>query len=313
MAHNLKVLTEIEISNGTVKSINGEVRIYYDGYWIRHYDVPSNNLAYKKGLIDQLARRVFHHTESGINTPGHKLEEVRGAHEQEQDPARKRVLAAMLAGSLLNRGVDILTKMVELEQLGVKIETDNELFKTCGHCFMSALEYGRYIRPRHGAEGLDELWGEPFKAFTMPVSQFHETRYIKVAQTMNSIDLLAEKICGIFHAAPGFASLCEQVKELADSCKQVSETLRSDRAMLALWPRFVSAVDSLEEFKPDFGENAGSAQKAMGRRGKELIKAGVKLIIHMSNMRIPLPGSTKNFLERCADFEKKYHKRLAAN
>lgn len=310
MAHNLKVVPEV--TNGTIKAINDEARIYYDGYWIRHYDVP-NTLAYKKRLIDQLARRVFHHTENGINTPGHKLEEVRKAHEEEKDPSRKRVLAAMLAGALLNRGVDILTKMVELEELGVTIESDNELLKTCGRCFMSALEYGRYIRPTHSAEGLDELWGEPFKAFTMPVPQFHETRYIKVAQTMSSIDILAEKICSIFNGAPGFTGLCEQIKELADSCKHVCETLRSDRAMLDLWPRFVSASDSLKEFKPDFGENATNAQKAMGRRGKDLIESGTELIIHMSNMRISLPKSTKTFLERCDEFQKKYHKRLIAN
>lgn len=310
MAHNLKMVTEV--TNGTIKTINHEPRIYYDGYWIRHYDVP-NNLAYKKGLIDQLARRVFHHTETGINTPGDRLEEVRDAYEQEQDPSKKRVLAAMLAGALLNRGVDILTKIVELEQIGVTISEDNELLKNCGRCFMGALEYGRYIRPVRSAEGLDELWGEPFKAFTMPVAQFHETRYIKVAQTMSSIDLLAEKICNMFHKAPAFEGLCDRIRELAESCKQVCETLRSDHAMLSIWPRFVSASDNLAAFKPNFGEQATSAQKAMGRRGKDLINAGAELVIHMSNMRIPLPKSTKEFLERCDEFQKKYQKRLEGN
>ena len=65
-----------EVANGTIRQIDGLDRIYYDGYWIRYYDVP-NNLTYKKSLIDQLTRRVFHHVETGINTPGNKLEEVR--------------------------------------------------------------------------------------------------------------------------------------------------------------------------------------------------------------------------------------------
>jgi hypothetical protein len=136
-----------KIENGTIRTIDGEERVYYDGYWIRYYDIPDS-LNYKKQLIDQLTRRVFHHTESGINTPGDRLNEVRKAYEAEQDPYRKRVLAAMLAGALMNRGSDILTRMVELEQMGVTVSSDNELIRECGRCFMGALEYGKYIRPR---------------------------------------------------------------------------------------------------------------------------------------------------------------------
>ena len=160
-----------EVANGTLREIDGQGRIYYEGYWIRHYDVP-NNLAYKKTLIDQLTRRVFHHVEPGINTPGDKLEEVRSRYEAEGNSSRKRVLAAMLAGALLNRGADILTHIVELEQIGITINPENELLKECGLCFMGALEYGKYIRVKHGREGLEELWGEPFRAFTTPVERF---------------------------------------------------------------------------------------------------------------------------------------------
>ena len=42
-----------------------------------------------------------------------------------------------------------------------------------------------------GEEGIDELWGEPFKAFTMPIEKFYESRYIKIAQTMRDIDAIA--------------------------------------------------------------------------------------------------------------------------
>ena len=191
-----------EVANGTIRQIDGLDRIYYDGYWIRYYDVPSN-LAYKKSLIDQLTRRVFHHVEPGINTPGNKLEEVRSKYESEANSSRKRVLAAMLAGALLNRGADILTRIVELEQIGVSIKPDNELLRECGLCFMGALEYGKYIRVKHGREGLEELWGEPFRAFTTPVERFLESRYIKIAQTMHEIDQTGGKngrsLCKVIH------------------------------------------------------------------------------------------------------------------
>jgi hypothetical protein len=64
---------------------------------------------------------VFHHAEPGINTPGSRTDEVRSLFELEADPARKRVKGAMLAGALLNRGADILTAIVDLEQSGVKM------------------------------------------------------------------------------------------------------------------------------------------------------------------------------------------------
>jgi hypothetical protein len=35
-------------SNGTKKDINGKPCIYYDGYWIRRYEIESDDLATKK-------------------------------------------------------------------------------------------------------------------------------------------------------------------------------------------------------------------------------------------------------------------------
>jgi len=214
MGATAKVLST-EISNGTIKTFDEVQRIYYDGYWIRYYEV-ANTLAVKKRLIDQLARRVFHHTESGINTPGRKLEEVRAQYDREQNASKKRVLAAMLAGALLNRGVDILTKIVELEEIGVTVNKDNELLKTCGRCFLGALEYGKYIRPVRAKEGLEELWGEPFKAFTLPLDQFYSTRYIKLAQTMRDIDSVSCNLTDLFSKAEMFKQVLPKIKELAE-------------------------------------------------------------------------------------------------
>ena len=308
MVATAKVLSA-EVENGKTKLFKGEKRIYYDGYWIRHYET-TNTLALKKRLIDQLARRVFHHTESGINTPGRKLEEVRAHYEKEQNSAKKRVLAAMLAGALLNRGVDILTKIVELEEIGVTTEKDNELIKTCGRCFLGALEYGKYIRPVRAKEGLEELWGEPFKAFTMPTDQFYETRYIKLAQTMRDIDTVSKTLAELFKTAPSFTEVVPKIIELADCCKEVTETMRSDPAMIEIWPHYVSIADELRSFRPKSREGASNAQRAMGRRAKELILAGVDLMDDMANMRIPLPKTTRNFLHKCQVFSDKYGSRL---
>ncbi|MEJ2094806.1 MAG: hypothetical protein P8X93_06525, partial [Gammaproteobacteria bacterium] len=55
-----------EIKNGTRKVINGKPSVYYDGYWVRTYEVRSDDFASKKKLIDALTKRVFHHVEPGI-------------------------------------------------------------------------------------------------------------------------------------------------------------------------------------------------------------------------------------------------------
>lgn len=305
----LKVSTINKVSNGTIKNVEGEDRIFYDGYWIRYYNVPDN-LSYKKQLIDQLTRRVFHHTESGINTPGERLEEVRAAYEAEKDQARKRVLAAMLAGALMNRGSDILTHMVELEQMGVTVKSNNELIKECGRCFMGALEYGKYIRPATSKEGLDELWGEPFKAFTMSVNQFLETRYIKLSQAMREIDLIAEKLIAIFEKAPMFSRLVPVIKELAENAKLATETMRSDAQIIEVWPRFVGSADKIAAAIPDLPENYTRRETALGRRGMKLIQDGCSLIVNHATIRIPMPKSTKEFLHLCELFSEKYGSRI---
>ncbi|MYH70281.1 MAG: hypothetical protein F4147_09375 [Gammaproteobacteria bacterium] len=298
-----------EVANRTLRVIDGQERVYYEGYWIRHYDVP-NNLAYKKTLIDQLTRRVFHHVEPGINTPGDKLEEVRRRYEAEGNSSRKRVLAAMLAGALLNRGADILTHIVELEQIGITINPENELLKECGLCFMGALEYGKYIRVKHGREGLEELWGEPFRAFTTPVENFLESRYIKIAHTMREIDELNDKMNEVFAKAPMFGNLVKLIQELADSGKNTMETLRSDPAIIEIWPRFVSASEQVADCKPALRDDATRREQALGKRGIDIFHRCGTLIEDLTNYRVPMPRTTQTLLQDCDQFREKYAARL---
>jgi hypothetical protein len=299
------------IGNGTIRKIDGQHRVFYDGYWIRHYDVP-NTLAYKKVLIDSLTRRVFHHAEPGINTPGERFQEVRAAYDSEADAAKKRVLAAMLAGALMNRGSDILTRIVELEQLGVSVKPDNELVRECGRCFMGALEYGRHTRPVTGREGLDELWGEPFKAFTMSVEQFLETRYIKIALTMRAIDTICERLTAMLGRIPIFAPLMPLLRELAEASKLASETMRSDVENIDIWPRFVAAADRLNCAEITVPAGTDRKQHTMARRGLALIREAGETMIHLANLRVPMPKTTGEILEHCDRFEQRFLKSAAS-
>lgn len=299
-----------KVANGTIKTINGQERVFYDGYWIRYYHVP-HNLAYKKELIDQLTRRVFRHTEPGINTPGSRLEEVREAYTNAKDPSQKRVLAAMLAGALLNRGSEILTKVVELEEIGVTIQSNNELLRECGRCFMGALEFGKHIHPLHGDEELDELWGEPFKAFTMPVGQFVETRFMKMAHAIRAIETIANTLVSLFDSSRDmFPGIPDQIKELKDSAKLAIETIRVDPEIIKIWPRLIGAKDKLDEFQPIIPEGSPQRIHSKGRRGLQLIRDGSELIVDICGLRIPKPKSTEEFIQRCHRYSKRYIERF---
>ena len=65
-----------------------------------------------------------------------------------------------------------------------------------------------------GEEGIDELWGEPFRAFSIPVEDFYESRYIKIGQIMRDIDsldshttFLFDKINFLMDATVGFINI----------------------------------------------------------------------------------------------------------
>jgi hypothetical protein len=288
-----------KILNGTKKTINGKPCIYYDGYWIRSYEQDRDSLATRKKLIDQLTKRVFHHVEPGINTPGFRLEEIREIYEKENNPARKRVKGAMLAGALLNRGSDILTSMVELEEAGLKVKQGSELLKECGQCFMEALELGKNIKLASGGEGLDELWGEPFKVFQMPIKAFYESRFIKVAQTMSEIDLIAEKLIQITKGTSGFENVESNIKELADSAKLACETLRSDPVSFDVWPRYVAAKERFENYISSLANNQGSNDGDSHHKMVKVIKEGGALLTELSTVRVPMPKSMEKFFEKC--------------
>src|SRR3954462_14918969 len=163
------------IASGTRRLSHGVPRVYYHGYWIRAYQAPEDTLSAKKRLIEALTRRLFNHVEHGVNIPGTRLDEARRAYNDEIDPQKKRVKAAMLAGALFNRATDVFTKIVELQAMGVEIGHSNALMRQCGEHLKEALELGKMVLPRSGDEGIDELWGEPFKAFAYPIEDFYES------------------------------------------------------------------------------------------------------------------------------------------
>lgn len=288
--------------DGTIAVIGGVRRIHYDGYWMKYYDPPADSLQTKKTLIQALTRRLFNHVEHGVNIPGKRLSEARAAYEAEQDPARKRVKGAMLAGTLFNRASDIFTKLVELQEHGVEIDADNALMRECGVCLQEALTLGRLVLHRSGEEGIDELWGEPFRAFSIPVEAFYESRYIKIAQTMRAIEQITAQMIEVFDRCPLFDGLAPLIREFGRVAVIKSEILRTDPEIFDVWPDFVVASEQLSAFTPRLPPGASAQLQQIAADGRQIVLQGRDLLTYITRARVPMPKSTREYIERCVRY-----------
>jgi hypothetical protein len=284
---------EPETPNGSRQHIDGTEYTFYDGYWIRYYPPLEDTLSNRKRLIDSLTRRAFHHTEAGINTPGRSLDQARAAYEKETDPHRKRVNAAMLAGSLFNRATDLFTSIVDLAELGVKVSRDNALMRECSACFVEALSLGQQVKHHSGCEGIDEIWGEPFKAFTIPIEQIYESRFLKIAQSMRDIDLISKFMVENFCQNKPFIELASFIEEYGIAAKKISETMKKDEEIFVVWPDFVALSEEIEEFKP------ATKPTQEFYNIQALIDEGRQLIRYIAGARVPMPLSSQIYIDKC--------------
>ncbi len=289
-------MTDVEIPQGEERVFDGQVRVYYDGYWIKAYEVPADSLLAKKRLIDALTRRLFNHVEYGLNVPGIRLAEARRAFLDETNQAKKRVKGGMLAGALFNRAADIFTNLVELQACGVEIQSDNALMRQCGEHLQESLALGQMVLHRSGDEGIDELWGEPFKAFCYPIQEFYKSRYVKIALTMRAIDAIGAVLHGMVSPLPSFAPLVPVIDEFVVAAKRKTETLRTDPDVFEVWSSFVVARETLSGFQPLLTPGADAH---LCVQFCDVLRAGADLVSWMARARVPMPKSTQAFIERC--------------
>jgi hypothetical protein len=298
---------------GTKRQIDGQWRVYYDGYWIKAYDAPADTLAAKKALIEALTRRLFNHVEHGLNIPGFRLEEARRAFEAETDPQKQRVKGAMLAGALFNRATQVFTKVVDIQALGLEIRSDNALMRQCSEHLQEALALGKMVLHRSGEEGIDELWGEPFKAFAFPIEDFYRSRYIKISQTMRAIDGIAEVLVSTFDGLEMFNGIEAYVSDLAKTARAKCETLHTDVEIFDVWASFVAAAERLSCFRPTLPPDPSLADEHYAWQGRDLIRGGKDLISFVTRARVPMPKSTREWKERCDHYRASVDREHAAN
>ena len=240
-----------------------------------------------------------------MNIPGTRLEEARRAYGLETDPRKARVKAAMLAGALFNRAADVFTKVVEIQALGIEIRADNDLMRQCGAHLQEALMLGCQVLHRSGEEGIDELWGEPFKAFAFPIEEFYKSRYVKIALTMHAIDLVTRALSEALTATPMFADVGPLVADFAAAARQKCETLHTDAEIFNVWATFVAAGERLAAFEPTASADTGpptAAELSRAAHGMRLLLQAKEIVFYITRARVPMPKTTRAFCDRCDDF-----------
>ncbi len=278
-------------AEGTERVIDGRLRAFYGGYWLKAYPVPEDNLVEKQRLIAALTRRLFNHVEHGLYVPGFRLEEARRAYESEEDAEKKRIKGAMLAAALFNRAADILTKLVELQAMGIEVGPSDPLMRRCGQHLQEALSLGRSVRHRSGEEGIDELWGEPFKAFAFPIRDFYQSRYVKLSMMMRCIDELVLGTASGLERCPGLSGVAAPIRALADAAKEYAESLRSEAEVFDSWATLAVARERLESHRAKLARRAAPVERDLALEGEQLVKDVARLIFYIARARVPMPKS----------------------
>lgn len=173
--------------------------------------------------------------------------------------------------------------------------------RECGKCLLDAMELGRCVLHRSGEEGIDELWGEPFRAFSIPLEDFYESRYIKIGRVLRDIDRISQAMIDTFSGIPAFADIEAPVLDLASAAKIKTETLRTDGDIFDVWARMVTAAERLGELALRCDGNVLSSPMTYNLSdGLQLIRQGRDLIFYISRARTAMPKSTQDFINRCA-------------
>jgi hypothetical protein len=212
----------------------------------------------------------------------------------------------MLAGALFNRATTIFTKLVELRADGVELEPDDALMKECGEYLLEALELGHMVRHRGGDEGIDELWGEPFKAFSQPISAFYQSRYVKIAQTMRDIDRITATLVTTFEGSSQIPNLKPLLTELGEAAKRKCEILRTDPAIFDVWPAFVVARERLRRIQPKLPPAPTLEAIHQAQEANRILKVGTALVTYIVRARVPMPKSARDLIDQCDRFRRTF-------
>jgi hypothetical protein len=80
------------------------------------------------------------------------------------------------------------------------------------------------------------------------------------------------------------------------------ETLRTDADIFDVWASFVVAGERLAAFAPALPEDAEPAEIERAAQGMLLVADAKNITSYITRARVPMPKTTREFLDRCARF-----------
>jgi hypothetical protein len=116
---------------------------------------------------------------------------------------------------------------------------------------------------------------------------------------MRAIDAIGDALRATIAALPAFGSLLPVVDDFVRAAKLKCETLRTDPDVFEVWSSFVVASETLCAFEP--AAPSSSAETTLYAQFGDLLRASATLVSSMGRARVPMPKSTRAFLDRCED------------
>ena len=131
---------------------------------------------------------------------------------------------------------------------------------------------------------------------------YYESRYVKVAQTMRSIDEIAEKMIVTFTSFPAFRDLGQIIRDYARAAREETEIMKSDLDFFRNWPEFVSLGEQISRFKPDPSGGDNTLTTSQLDEGKQLLCEGKDLLRDIAAVRVPILISSRQYLAALDNF-----------
>jgi hypothetical protein len=124
---------------------------------------------------------------------------------------------------------------------------------------------------------------------------------VKIALAMRAVDLLAAELLATFGGVRMFSGIAALISEFAHASKSKCETLRTDPDIFDVWTSFVVSGEKLTDFEPELS-GSGKGEHDCAAQGKALVRSGKDLIAYITRARVPMPKSTREFIEKCERF-----------
>ena len=118
---------------------------------------------------------------------------------------------------------------------------------------------------------------------------------------MKAIDNVADHMVSTFKAIPGFDKTEDSILDYARAARQESEIMKSDPDFFYSWPEFVTLEARIKQYEPSIDSDKISLEEVVGW-GKRLLSEGADLISYMAGVRVPMPKSTRQYLDKLEQF-----------